>query len=531
MGRMDFINTQYPYEWLKKNFDVLFISETHLTKGQQYKLDDFKDYHNSYSEHDAKKPRGGISCFIKHEFVQYVEEVQRDDEDSVVVVWRGGNRTFGSYIPPDNSPYFDPTQFCHLANNFTPIDSEYVVVGGGDINARIGNKRLNLPCTGSSYNHNIDEVINSHGREIRKLCRAYNCYVINNLVFGSQQFQSNYTFHRGESKSQNDIILANKCGLNSVKNFLLHEIGWNPSDHTPVSLECDLSIDVDSVGKLASLDILTDHSLKEFSKPKKIDPKMVDWDVYKEVVNNDFKFYEQKIENLSEHSSLHNLDEAVASLSKSLYKAASTSTKQHHTNRDEEMIQKGEVFKLADQAWKLYREGCGDIESWESARKDAIDHLKNVLTAKEHDEWNTVLASNDSKQMWNKINWKGSLSSDRTGSPELKDLCDHFKAKSQTTDDSTLLCEISGNNYVEVLDKPIELEEITKARDKLKEDKVSGDGWAKRMLSNAPVTILYAMQVIFNVILGTHFFPTKWRTTLVSELFKNKGLPTDASKY
>ena len=82
-----------------------------------------------------------------------------------------------------------------------------------------------------------------------------------------------------------------------------------------------------------------------------------------------------------------------------------------------------------------------------------------------------------------------------------------------------------------MLDKPIELEEITKARDKLKEDKVSGDGWAKRMLSNAPVTILYAMQVIFNVILGTHFFPTKWRTTLVSELFKNKGLPTDASKY
>ena len=139
---MDFINTQYPYKWLKNNFDVLFISETHLTKGQQYKLDDFKDYHNPYSEFDAKKPRGGISCFIKHEFVQYVEQVLRDSEDNVTVVWKGGNRTFGSYIPPDNSPYFDPTQFCHLANNFTPIDSDQLVIGGGDINSRIGNHRL-----------------------------------------------------------------------------------------------------------------------------------------------------------------------------------------------------------------------------------------------------------------------------------------------------------------------------------------------------------------------------------------------------
>ena len=51
------------------------------------------------------------------------------------------------------------------------------------------------------------------------------------------------------------------------------------------------------------------------------------------------------------------------------------------------------------------------------------------------------------------------------------------------------------------------------------------------MLTNAPLAVLYAIQVIFNVILGTHFFPTKWRTTLVSELFKNKGLPRDATKY
>ena len=78
MGRMNFIKSHYPYEWLKNNFDVLFISETHHTESQQFRLNDFKDYHNSYSEYDAKKPRDGISCFIKHDLVQYVDKVIRE---------------------------------------------------------------------------------------------------------------------------------------------------------------------------------------------------------------------------------------------------------------------------------------------------------------------------------------------------------------------------------------------------------------------------------------------------------------------
>ena len=71
-----------------------------------------------------------------------------------------------------------------------------------------------------------------------------------------------------------------------------------------------------------------------------------------------------------------------------------------------------------------------------------------------------MLTTKDSKQMQRKINWKGILSNENTESPELKDLCDHFKAKSQTTDDSTFLCEVKGNNYVDILDRRIELGEI-----------------------------------------------------------------------
>ena len=89
-------------------------------------------------------------------------------------------------------------------------------------------------------------------------------------------------------------------------------------------------------------------------------------------------------------------------------------------------------FKSADRAWDTFRQGISNIESWKSARNDALNHLKNAISAKEHADWNTMLTTKDSKQMWSKINWRGKIFNKNLDSPELKDLCDHFKAKSQT---------------------------------------------------------------------------------------------------
>ena len=66
-----------------------------------------------------------------------------------MVMFKDGNVVFGFYEPTVDSPYFERTDFCNIANNFTPIDSDRVVIGGGDINCRIGNKYLNAPFPGS----------------------------------------------------------------------------------------------------------------------------------------------------------------------------------------------------------------------------------------------------------------------------------------------------------------------------------------------------------------------------------------------
>ena len=76
--------------WEETNFDILYNSEANLTKGQSFKLKDYKEFHNSYSEYGCTKPRGGISCFIK-DHLQFVEQVDTDSEGNISIMFKDGN--------------------------------------------------------------------------------------------------------------------------------------------------------------------------------------------------------------------------------------------------------------------------------------------------------------------------------------------------------------------------------------------------------------------------------------------------------
>ena len=65
-------------------------------------------------------------------------------------------------------------------------------------------------------------------------------------------------------------IKKNNPGLQSLKMFKVQEMGWNPSNHTPISIECKLSFENHWLCRLASADILTNQSKKMVKKPMKI---------------------------------------------------------------------------------------------------------------------------------------------------------------------------------------------------------------------------------------------------------------------
>ena len=117
------------------------------------------------------------------------------------------------------------------------------------------------------------------------------------------------------------------------------------------------------------------------------------------------------------------------SLGESLHKTASVCT----TFREEDvaLMSKNDILTSADEAWSNYRESNSIIESWYTIQNQAIEYLRNSATTIERQRWETVLSSKDSKQIWNKIDWKGKLlpKTNSLEKPELNDLCSHFMSK------------------------------------------------------------------------------------------------------
>ena len=239
-GRHHFLNDPAIHEWVI-NFNVIFISETHLTKGQKFVIDGYTPFHNSLSKPTDKKPRGGVSYFIHNEVMKFVNKVYLEYESHILILLKGGHRIFGSYVPPSDSPYYGDKYFNYLSSFLISSDSTFSVIGGGDLNSRVG-KVNHLPLiNGPYYRKNPDETVNSHGKILKKICKAYNFYITNNLTICENDFDGNSTFSKGNRKSQNDICISNASGLLNMDSFKIHDISFNFSDHCPISISCNLT--------------------------------------------------------------------------------------------------------------------------------------------------------------------------------------------------------------------------------------------------------------------------------------------------
>ena len=524
-GRIHLLRSKFIQNWLHGNFDIVFVSETHLTKNQLFDLNDFAAYHNPYSTVDDAKPRGGVSCFVLPDYLRYIKCVDISSPDHIVVRFKNGDTVFSSYIAPTDSPYFDVTDFSNIANAFSPVDKSRVVFGGGDMNGRVGTMKSS---EGLVYRQNVDNVLNDHGKEILKICKAFKCFIINNLNFNEKIFDGDFTFQKGGRKSQNDIILSNRTALQAIQNFKIHKEVWNPSDHCPVSVTFELKVLKDMFGIVASDDLICDLNEECYKKPKKISTKSVNWDSYYRLVESDQQSYAKKVEELKEVKSLENLDALVSDLSKSFYKAAEINT---ISTRKTTLDCNGGIFDSINDVLSRKEENCND-ERWDALREEAIEHIKQDVSETELNSWTEVMQNNDSKALWNKINWKGNLARrDVNEKPGIEDLAAHLSSKGQAGRESTVLCEVTSSDENPILDSSISVEEILSASKKVKEDKSSGDGWVKNMVTNLPASILLILQLIFNTILSCHMFPTQWRMTVINEIFKNKGLSSQSVNY
>ena len=179
---MTFLKSNFVVSWLNENFDICFITETHLCVDQFFEIENFFAYHNCFSNYDSKHPRGRISCFISPKLIQYIADVSVQITNYIIIKFKSEDVLFGNYIPPTDSFYFNHDDFSGVCNILTPKNQTNNVFGGGDMNARVGDVNLNLHSLCYKYRRNPDKIINLHGRELLKICKSFKCFIVNNLT-------------------------------------------------------------------------------------------------------------------------------------------------------------------------------------------------------------------------------------------------------------------------------------------------------------------------------------------------------------
>ena len=218
---------------LFEDYDLVIVMETHFKKRHKCP-ENFKLVGKS-KELFEKIGRGGVAVYAKVNLDLKFNIYEDVCPDALVMEIENTNITIvAPYIVPDNSKFKVKEIFSILdfiIKNFKER-SLYIV---GDLNARCG-----TPDNYHNYNYavNPDKIINTNGKKCMCLCSDNDLVMVNGLLYKGKCFDTNYTYFRGLSKSQNDWCITNS--IDSVVSFKI--IPKLPvSDHTPCSLSINFT--------------------------------------------------------------------------------------------------------------------------------------------------------------------------------------------------------------------------------------------------------------------------------------------------
>ena len=486
-GQYELMKSAIAKNWLLSNIDICFIQETHLKPEQKFSVPPLVTVNNPYSDY-CKKPRGGVSVLIQNKITKFIKKIDKSQNDIIKVTLVGGHRISCNYIPPADSRYYKDDMFASLANEFEPAEKDLVIFTGGDLNSRIGNL-VKKPIPNSDYRCNPDDTINSNGRFLADICHTFKCFPLNNMNYKHKHFDGTFTYYKGDKKSQNDVVIANRFALDCIQAFTIHELGYNISDHFPVVVECNFPRSSVDYMYEASSDILTCAGDLRLKRNKKILQSNVNWENYKKIATTEIELARDLFSQLHVSPSQDQLDCCVTRLSDSLYNTATSCIINTPTSKEEnnelDLINTSLqlLFDKSTSAYDRFIHGSSSADDWHAARLLAVKENKKVYFSREAKKWTTVMSNSDTKEIWNRINWKGDIDDSKSFTktmPPAKDLADHFMTKGDSHD-SINLSALPTDQHNELLDRPITLAEVEKSALLIKE-KSTSDGWCPKMI-------------------------------------------------
>ena len=404
---------------LFSKYDVLIIMETH-----------FKVRHRCPEEFEMvgksvpiceKTGRGGVAVYAR-KILKLSFHVYHDicPEALVMKLCNTNVVIIAPYVVPDNSKFkvdkiFSIINF--IIQNF-PRDHVYMM---GDMNARCATPDNTHT---HQYIRNPDNVINSNGRKLMSLCAESDLVIVNGLKYRDRQFDTNFTYHRGNLKSQNDWCVTNH--IESVRSFEILE-KLDVSDHNPcgITLMYRPTISLELMGRCAD----GNFSYESHDKSKRVKKKIrLDNIVVSSEMMTDFNELGRKIKDwISTGESVHSIAVKIDDI---IYEICERFVKKGRRNTvipaSKASCSSKNFYAIADANLKMYtrcvEDGVDDEETlryllvWQENKLYAELLEAREYNVKENVGWKSV-SKKDPRKMWKMIDYKDSSLSQKRQDP------------------------------------------------------------------------------------------------------------------
>ena len=425
----------------------------------------------------------------------------------------------GTYIQPESSPYFCASMFSDLSSLLLDACSRKLIpIIGGDINCRFGPLNDNFH-NGLLYTDNVDTTSNFHGRTYGvDLCKTTGIFPVNHLQFKTQNFPGDFTYHKGNKKSQIDFVFTNHEGLEYIKRLHFPPDNWHLSDHRPIFVEADVpDIILPSTLLVRAKELNYEYDPEHF-KPTRY---LANYDT--KVFETTLKEMFPEIEGLVCNELLNeNIDGAISKLDQELAKVYRKSKIRFTTND----VTSHELMEKANDHYNDLRKCIsGEIDADLDEMLQRYQTSRNLITkdicSKEHNKWKELTEDSDCKRLWKKISWKGDMGNNIVKSPVFEDLTLFFKKLyADGEDDIPKIEQLKSDVSVPELDNPITRKEMVEGLKTMKKGGFDHKNDIFDIIVNtlAPI-ILLLLNILFFV-----KYPVKLAISLLIALPKKGNL-------
>ncbi len=570
-------NTDYQYtnkfniNYVKSMFnlhDIICVTETWTNVNTEcnISLQGYKSFCLSRTDKhvNANRDSGGIAVLIKNDILKYV---QRQPSLDINSIWFKLDKSFcgtirdiyigAIYIPPEySSSHINSTldDWDMLEKEISFFQNKGSVLLCGDFNSRTGTQQdyifndscdtlLSLP---SNYipdrsdvpvRCNLDEKVNNYGRKLIDFCIGKRLHIINGRTQGD--FFGNFTCLKYNGCSTVDYNIINKDMIEYVKSFQVLQFS-ELSDHKPLSLELDMNIqefDIDSDDILLS-DVPGKYIFNDDSKIK-----------YRNTLLHPET--QEKINCFLDNSfspTLDGIDKAVDEFTNILKDSARKSARFVKPKMRKEIPKPWfdancfEARKNFNFVKKLYDKYPHKREIRESYYRHAryykkLKNNKKTLFKDDILESMSRHGSASNINFWDKFKRLDLQKEPETNLISPKSWYDYYKNLNKCTIETTsqdrdnLLNKENLVLYNRDLDNDITISELKQCISKLKLKKSGGsDLINNEMIKYGKDILAGSLQKLFNVILHSGIYPTKWKGGLIVNIFKS-GNRSDPSNY